>query len=377
MPRTLALAALCCSIVLLACAPASSVGPVSPTTNGGTTISPSPHAEATPTEPSPSPSPGASERPPAAPTTLAWARLDVNGPSAREDHTWTVDGSGRYAYLFGGRAGSRTRGDLWRYDLDADSWHRLEPEGRQPKARFGHAAVWVEGVGLVIWAGQAGTAFFDDLWAYDPDADAWHRLPSTGAVPEARYGSCALLGDDGRLWISHGFTDRGRFFDTRAYDLASGRWTNETPKTGSTPVERCLHDCLWAADGRLLLYAGQTTAVPALADLWAFDTEAGSWTEHKPRPQPDARQLYALATEGQTAWVLGGAGKDRAKLDDLWALDLGTLVWRPIQATGGPLARSGATLIADRAHERLLLFGGVGAKGELRDTWQIALPASD
>jgi N-acetylneuraminic acid mutarotase len=378
MPRlVLLIAALCCSIVLSACAPASSVGPVMPTSEGGPSIGPTSIVQPTPSGPVASASPVVSDPASVAPSAVTWARLEVNGPSAREDHTWTVDGAGRYAYLFGGRAGSKTRGDLWRFDLDADSWHRLEPEGTHPKARFGHAAVWVEGVGLVVWAGQAGAAFFDDLWAYDPEADAWHKLPSTGAVPEARYGSCALLGEDGRLWISHGFTDRGRFFDTRAYDFAAGRWTNETPKGGLTPVERCLHDCVWAADGRLLLYAGQTTGVPALADLWAFDTQAGSWTEQKPSPKPDARQLYALATDGHMAWVLGGTGKDRAKLDDLWALDVGTLAWRRIEVAGGPSARSGATLIADAARGRLLLFGGVSAKEELRDTWQVALPVGD
>ena len=72
-------------------------------------------------------------------------------------------------------------------------------------------------------------AFFDDIWAYDPAAEAWRELPSLGDVPPARYGSCASLGPDGRLWISHGFTDSGRFDDTRAYDFATGEWTDETP----------------------------------------------------------------------------------------------------------------------------------------------------
>ena len=49
-----------------------------------------------------------------------------------------------------------------------------------PPARFGHDAAWAGGVGLVIFAGQAGTTFFDDLWAYDPAANAWRRQPVGG-----------------------------------------------------------------------------------------------------------------------------------------------------------------------------------------------------
>jgi hypothetical protein len=298
----------------------------------------------------------------------------VSGPDAREDHTWTVDAAGAYAYLFGGREGATSLDDVWRYDLAADDWQRLRPDGRGPKARFGHGAAWVPDVGLVVWAGQAGSTFFDDLWAYDPESDRWRELPASGAIPEARYGSCAALGPDGRLWISHGFTDRGRFFDTRAYDFTTGRWANETPG-GQTPVERCLHDCLWTPDGRLVLYAGQTTGVPALGDLWAFAPEATAWTELQPEPRPAARQLYALATLGQTAWMHGGSAKDGDKLGDLWTLELATLAWRRIEPAGdAPSARSGASLIADPDRQRLLLFGGVGRGGERRDTWELSVP---
>ena len=95
---------------------------------------------------------------------------------------------------------------------------------------------------------------------------------SKPSMPEARYGSCASLGPDGRLWISHGFTqDDGRFADTRAYDFATGQWTDMTP-AGDGPIKRCLHDCFWSSDGqRLILYGGQTTGVAALDDIWAYD----------------------------------------------------------------------------------------------------------
>jgi hypothetical protein len=174
------------------------------------------------------------------------------------------------------------------------------------------------------------------------------------------------------MWISHGFTDAGRFADTRVYEFATGVWTDATPD-GEVPVERCLHDCLWAPDGRLLLYAGQTTGVPALDDLWAFDTAARTW-ERLPKPEPPARQLYALGVSGGVAWVFGGAGSKRQVLGDLWALDLGTQTWRSVDTTGpGPAARSGAAFVADSVRGRLLLFGGRTDEGALRDLWQLTL----
>ncbi len=74
-----------------------------------------------------------------------------------------------------GVTAGRLLDDLWRYDLASDTWARQEPTGQGPAARFGHTGTWVDGVGLVIWSGQAGSDFFDDLWAYDPASNTLAR----------------------------------------------------------------------------------------------------------------------------------------------------------------------------------------------------------
>jgi hypothetical protein len=292
---------------------------------------------------------------------------------ARSDHTLTVDAVGTAAYLFGGNGRSGALDDLWRLDLATEAWERVQPAEDGPTARFGHVAAWVPRVGLVIWSGQSDTGFFDDLWAFDPTAGAWRRLPDGGAVPDARYGSCGAIGPDGRLWISHGFTAAGRFDDTRAYDFATGAWTNETP-AGDGPVKRCLHDCLWTNDCRLLVYAGQTDGVPALGDLWALDPADGTWSE-QPSPAPEARQLYAQATLDGIGYVFGGRDEDGRYLDDAYTLDLDSLAWAPLEVPGGPSSRAGATLIADAQRGRLLLFGGTGRDDATNDLWEL-LPAA-
>lgn len=335
----------------------------------------------------PSPTPSASPTPsvpattsPSAPSeaVLRWSRLDPGGrtPAAREDHTWTVDPTTGQAYLYGGRDGGRVLGDLWRYDLGADAWTRIETGGPAPAARFGHTATWVPDVGLVVWSGQAGADFFADTWAFDPSARRWQRLPTNGPVPKARYGSCAAIGPDGRMWISHGFTeDTGRFSDTWAYDFSRRRWSDETP-TGTVATIRCLHDCLWTADGRFLIYAGQTTGAPAIGDLWSRGVDGG-WTE-VPDVRPAARQLYALAIVGsvqgaERAFVFGGGDRDRAKLADLWSLELGGLTWRQEAPTGtAPAGRSGAAMVADPAGTRVLMFGGQTPSGALGDLWELS-----
>jgi hypothetical protein len=303
--------------------------------------------------------------------TPGWTQLEIaSGPSAREDHTWTVAGDDRVAYLFGGRAQGGPSDELWQFDLAAATWSQVEPTNSGPEARFGHTATWVPEIGLVIWSGQGRAGFFDDIWRYDPASSQWEELPSSGAAPSARYGSCASLGPDGELWISHGFTaDSGRFSDTRSYNFSTGSWTDRTPRD-RVPVKRCLHDCFWSSGGQLILYGGQTTGVPALGDLWSLDLARGTWTQASDPPAPP-RQLYSLAIVPGGGVVFGGGSVDGGFLSDMWFLDPAELQMSPMDVLGtSPPERSGATLID--GGPRALLFGGQDSEGLLGDTWALA-----
>jgi galactose oxidase-like protein len=309
----------------------------------------------------------------------AWRELTPVGdrPPAREDHTWTTSSESATAYLFGGRTSDGAAlGDLWAYDLTGNTWSLLPGDG--PPARFGHNAAWVDGVGLVIFAGQAGGTFFNDLWAYDPAARSWQQLPPGGAVPVPRYGSCAAIGPDGRLWISHGFTEGGqRFADTRAYDFSTGSWTDETP-AGTAPVERCLHACWWTDEGMLALYAGQTTGTNSLGDLWWLTVGerpgTNSWSEQGSAAElPPPRNLFAAARLDGATLVFGGQALDRTDLADAWWLgDDGAA--RALATPGAaPPGRWGAELLSDPAAGRVLLFGGRDDDGARNDLWELTI----
>jgi hypothetical protein len=262
---------------------------------------------------------------------------------------------------------------LWEYNLVTDAWSLIQPSGDAPAARFGHTATWVPLVGLVVWSGQGESGFFDDIWVYNPATNAWRELSSLGAVPAARYGSCASLGPDGELWISHGFTEEsGRFSDTRSYEFTTGTWTDRTP-FDSVPVERCLHDCYWASGDQLILYGGQTTGVAALGDIWAYDLASGAWARG-PELDAPARQLYAMAINAGSAIIFGGGALDGGFLNDSWLIGA-DLELAPFEvASVRPSGRAGATLISDGARHRRLLFGGKNADGVLGDLWELGLP---
>lgn len=352
-------------IVVLAAVQAACVPHASPT-----------QSEAAPSADRASPDIGGSA-PGSASAEPGWTQLHPSGPSpaAREDHTWTITPDGATAYLFAGHDGGTVYDDLWAYDLAADSWSQIVDAGEGPAARFGHNAVWAPGIGLVIFAGQGPDTFFNDLWTYDPSANTWRQLPATGAIPVSRYGSCAAIGPDGRLWISHGFTSEGqRFADTRAFDFATSAWTDETP-VGDVPTRRCLHACWWTGDGELALFGGQTTGITALGDLWRLTVGerpgTNAWTKLSLASGsiPD-RNLYAAARWGAGTIVFGGQGLDGDYLADAWRFADSSEA-HPLDLRSGPSARAGAELVTDRARGRLLLFGGRNSTSSSDELWQL------
>ena len=368
--------------VLAAIVAACGGGGVSPApTASGDLASPSPSAASTsaPSEPSaatPSPTVVSTADPLAGP--LAWTQLAPVGdaPTGREDHTWTVDEVGGTAYLFGGRDGSAVHGDLWAYDLAADAWRRLNPAGPAPAARFGHEAAWIPNRGLVVFGGQAGSTFFGDTWLFDPVAGAWTKLPDDGDAPVPRYGSCSAVSPDGRLWISHGFTENGtRFDDTRAYDFDLERWADETP-SDALPVRRCLHVCWWTSDGRLALFGGQTNGDPALGDLWALKPlasgEGRTGWESLGNPLPVDRNLVAAVAVGDDVVIFGGRNGQGQAIADLHRVTVGDLAFEPLATTGTRAsARWAATLISDPTRARILLFGGTDGTTANAETWAL------
>ena len=324
-----------------------------------------------------SPSPSIPGGPSAAPA--EWRKVTPSGvsPSPREGQTWTVDPSSAAAYLFGGR-GSIDLNDLWVYDLTADSWTRLAPKGAVPPARADHVAAWIDGLGLVVAGGRSGAKVLDDLWAYDPNANAWRTLATTGPRPPARGGSCAAMRLDGRLWITGGRAANGTYIgDTWSYDPGPSTWTKQTI-LGAGPGARDGAACWWTSDGALALYGGRSATAPALADLWTLDGAAsgGAWSARDTAGLP--ARTRAAAGGSQAIVAVGGLGADGQPRADVTTFDPGSLAATTHGTTGAdgaaPEARSGASLVDDPESERELVFGGRGPSGPSSEVWALTLP---
>jgi hypothetical protein len=143
-----------------------------------------------------------------------WTQLDPpDHPSARVGHSVTTVGDS--LFLFGGfdQVVGR-RGDLWRWDDQAENWIELNPTN-SPSPRWGHTAVAAD-ERLWVLFGQDGT-MEGSIWVYDPATDAWQEVtpPGVDLITRSQAAAVVVSDDQGDQWIVL-TGGQGFFFDPLA-----------------------------------------------------------------------------------------------------------------------------------------------------------------
>ncbi|MBM3784081.1 MAG: hypothetical protein FJW30_06950 [Acidobacteria bacterium] len=283
------------------------------------------------------------------------------GPSSRLDGTIVFDPPGNQLFLFGGQDNSNNRNDLWVYSVSRNEWRELTPPAPLPAPRFGHTLNYDPVRRRLILFGGEGAGFFSDIWAYDIAANQWRQLADHSAGPSRRYGHSGIYDAvRNRVVISHGFTDRGRFDDTWAFDLATNRWSDLSP-TGTRPVRRCLHHAEYDRAGeQMLLFGGCASGFGPcpLGDLWSLDLRTNRWTELRSTPSPSGRQHYGIAFDERRRKLILFGGSGARLFNDTWEFDPATSRWTEQTIADPPAARLRVQGAYAPQLETVFFFGG-------------------
>jgi hypothetical protein len=117
--------------------------------------------------------------------------------------------------------------------------------------------------------------------------------------------------------------------------------------------------------GKLVwVFGGMASSV--MEDLWLLDVDTMVWrplvpTCSRPKDKPEKMHAAAMCSTGSTLWLFGGQ-QGRKYLRTLYSLDTETLSWRMCNPAGAaPPGRAGHTLTAVADHA-VYLFGGQGKK---------------
>jgi N-acetylneuraminic acid mutarotase len=148
--------------------------------------------------------------------------------------------------------------------------------------------------------------------------------------------------DTGQVILFGGWDGWVDLADTWAYDRAANTWTDLSPG-GAVPAARSGHSMAYDPETqRVILFGGTQDSDEGddvyFDDTWAYDPAANTWTElHPAGDVPAARSFHSMVYEPNTGTVIlfGGVQGDVAAggtyFDDTWAYDPVDNAWTELE----------------------------------------------
>jgi serine/threonine protein kinase len=203
------------------------------------------------------------------PNANVWTEKSGASPTPR---TAAFAGSdGHSAYVFGGGNWN----ELWKYERSS-GWKLMQGDGvsGSPPARSGDTLVW-DGTRLLLFGGMQGESLVNDLWWYEPGANRWTRKKDDGAPgsPPPRI-SFGTAWDGQRMLVFGGWSASHEALDELwAYDPETNAWEQRAKPDGATwpPARGAAR--LVAGGGRCFLFGGLDAEEYRLNDVWSLASE--------------------------------------------------------------------------------------------------------
>ncbi|MEO0099036.1 MAG: kelch repeat-containing protein [candidate division WOR-3 bacterium] len=174
----------------------------------------------------------------------------------------------------------------------------------------------------------------------------------------------------------------------------SGRWRNDVWEmwlnspgsyiwmpvntSGTPPAGRAGHIAVYNPRlEKMVVFAGDTGWGNRTNDIWTLDLNTHQWERiNPPDPLPPPRSAFAgiFHPRRNSLIIFGGDGLS-GHLNDVWEFNFDSLKWREIPVSGNrPSPRGGGfSGFYDKAHNRMIIFGGFGDGNFYNDLWSLDL----
>lgn len=133
-----------------------------------------------------------------------------------------------------------------------------------------------------------------------------------------------------------------------------------------------------AARQQMVLFGGVDGTGTLQDEVWALDLTplSETWTrlQHGLGPSPRTQHTAVYDIVNERMIIFGGRTARGELEDDVWALDLSLDIPQWTRLPDGPAPREEHTAIYDQANQRMIVFGGVTADGRtVNDVWGLDL----
>jgi N-acetylneuraminic acid mutarotase len=229
-------------------------------------------------------------------------------------------------------------GETWAYDYNANTWMDMEPA----EAPFGldradiaydtesDRIILFGGMDPIVWKTGAET-LFDDTWAYDLDSNTWTRMEPE-VRPSGRSQHTMIYDDSSdRVILFGGYAGISVYpglNDTWSYDYNTDTW--EELETGEAPSARYAGDMVYdAGSDRAIMFGGINEFTGKEFDeTWAFYPDTHTWAELNPDPHPSKSDEHVMIYSTKADRVILSDGEG-----EIWIHDPATDTWAKVTSS--------------------------------------------
>lgn len=314
------------------------------------------------------------------------------GPVPRSLHTAVFDPPTKRMIVFGGLpdASVNLNDVFWLQNASAvsrsESWQAVNPTGRKPDPRVGHAAVYDStNSRMIVFGGGLGRSSpcENDVWVLSnangsAGTPAWINTTPSGVAPAPRLFHTAVYDPNTNRMIIFGGADcfQTDYNDVWVLSNANGlggtpAWTQLAP--GASPAPRSYASAVYnPTNNVMIVYGGEISGGAFPGDVWTLSNANGlggtpAWTQLAPSGAPAARagQSAIYDTVSNRMTIFGGQTSSGSDLNDAWVLSSanglgGTPAWTQLNPAGSipPAPRAFHTAVYDPASNVMTIFGG-------------------
>jgi len=203
--------------------------------------------------------------------------------------------------------------DWWSYDPQADKWTKLLEY--PSKARISCISYVLNGI-IYIGAGYDGLSFTNELWSYNPNSNSWKKLNNIS--DKARSGAVACT-DGEKVFFGTGFMIKD-ISDWWQYTPETDTWKKRKsmPDNGrENGIALSVNNRFFVGTGRN--FGGDLTGGNIKSDILEYNPDNNSW--HKRGNIPDGKRENAISFVIDGKAYVGFGENDSTVINDLWCFE--------------------------------------------------------
>ncbi|XP_049880127.1 F-box only protein 42 [Pectinophora gossypiella] len=208
--------------------------------------------------------------------------------------------------------------------------------------RFSHAACVIDNSMYIFGGCTTNATSFNDLWRFDLSVRQWVRPLATGTYPVPKaytsmvhYKDCLIVfGGWTYPSLSQYYQNVTMFNELHFYCVSTNKWMLINASNAPPPMaghSACMNGDEMIVFGGLVMSAAQNYQIQCSNDLWVLDIPTLVWRKQpttKPRPSPRYAQSL-LSLDFDRLMLLGGVQTlhNRFVYSDCWILTMKGPVW--------------------------------------------------